>query len=216
MKTFVKRVILLLSLSITALSLAACTQSPPPDNPQDAELSGNQTVETPAESPDEQDSTAYTEDGEAIGPHGGGSVVTDFKPGEVELHQVILPWEAEEGEELENPYYVRKVNDEGEYVYAVLKASDHQVAYLPVGSTVIYTSEEDNCYYEKATNTYLLDGIPTEDEQYQLHVSINAPAPDAGSIPQAEEQSQDEPKPSDGEEIAAYTENTKTVSETVF
>ena len=175
MKSFVKRMVLLLSLSIAAVPLAACTQSPPPDNSNDVGIEDDPTVEVPVESPDDQDPVAYDENGEAIGPHGGGSVITDFKPGEIELHQVILPWEPEEGEELENPYYSRTTNEGGEYVYAVLKASDNQIAYLPVGHTVVYTSESDNCYYAKTTNTYLLDGVPVEDEQYQLHVSINAP-----------------------------------------
>lgn len=175
MKTFIKRATLLLSLSLAAVSLIACTQSTSPDDPQDTEIKDNQTMETPVESPDDQNPVAYDENGEAVGPHGGGSVITDFKPGEVELHQVILPWEPDEGEDLENPYYSRTTNEEGEYVYAVLKASDHQPAYLPVGHTVVYTSESDNCYYEKATNTYLLDGVPVEDEQYQLHVSLNVP-----------------------------------------
>lgn len=189
MKSFVKRMVLLLSLSIAAVSLAACTQSPPPDDPQDIEIKDNRPVENLVDSPDVQNPVAYDENGEAVGPHGGGGVITDFKPGEVELHQVIIPWEPEEGEELENPYYSRTINEEGEYVYAVMQASNHQPAHLPVGHTVIYTNESDNCYYEKTTNTYLLDGVPVEDEQYQLHVSVNVP--EQSAKPDAEEPAAD-------------------------
>jgi len=168
-----KKTLLILSLLI-ALALAACTPKTSPEAPSadPSETADVSTETTPGTDP-------ATLDPE---PHGGGSIVTDFVPGEVEVHEVILPWEADEGEELASPYHIRTVNDEGEYVYAVLKASNHQVSYLPVGQTVVYTSEDGECYYEKSTNTYKLDGAETSEEQYQLHIATKTPSKDNDSL----------------------------------
>ena len=169
-----KKTLLLFLALITALALAACTPDAPPEDPPE-------TPEIQEEDDYVKGTGLYDENDGEVG------VVTDFVPGEVEIHEVILPWEEdgageEDGDTLEvdssiaavgaeNPYYTRTINDEGEYVYAVLKASNNQPAYLPVGHTVVYTSEDGECYYEKITNTYKLDGVEMSDEQYQLHVT---------------------------------------------
>lgn len=86
-------------------------------------------------------------------PQLSAEAVTDFQCGEIELHEEILPWEFEEGE-MENPYYKRTVNEAGEPVYAVLKASNHQPAYLGIGETVLYSGNYDTCYFERTTYTF--------------------------------------------------------------
>jgi len=104
------------------------------------------------------------------------SSVTDFVVGEVENHEPILPWQFEEGEEVENPYYKRTTDENGTNVYAVLKASDNQVACLPMSNTVVYMGNSDaDCFFERTTNTYKLDGEDQTVVQFQLYVADTAP-----------------------------------------
>jgi len=97
--------------------------------------------------------------------------ITDFTVGDVEVHEALLPWQFEEGEEVENPYYKRTSDENGVNAYAVLKASDNQVAYLPMSNTVVYMGNSDDCYFERTTNTYKLDGEDQTVVQFQLYVS---------------------------------------------
>jgi hypothetical protein len=98
--------------------------------------------------------------------------VTDFSIGDVETHEPILPWQFEEGEEAENPYYKRMTDEGGNNVYAVLKTADNQVAYLPMSNTVVYVGAEgSDCYFERTTNTYKLDGEDQTVVQFQLYVA---------------------------------------------
>lgn len=100
------------------------------------------------------------------------SVVTDFVTGDVEIHEPILPWQFEEGETVENPYYKRTTDESGANVYAVLKASNNQVAYLPMSNTVVYMGASDTaCFFERTTNTYKLDGETHTVVQFQLYVA---------------------------------------------
>lgn len=100
------------------------------------------------------------------------SAVTDFVIGDVETHEPILPWQFEEGETAENPYYKRTTDENGTNVYAILKASDNQVAYLPMSNTVVYMGAAgSDCYFERTTNTYKLDGEDQAVVQFQLYVA---------------------------------------------
>lgn len=102
-------------------------------------------------------------------------VVTNFEIGDVETHEPILPWQFEEGEEAENPYYKRTTDENGTNVYAVLKASNNQVAYLPMSNTVVYMgSLTTDCFFERTTNTYKLDGEDQTVVQFQLYVADTA------------------------------------------
>lgn len=115
------------------------------------------------------------------------SAVTDFEIGDVETHEPILPWQFEEGEEAENPYYKRTTDENGNNVYAVLKASNNQVAYLPMSNTVVYMGASNTaCFFERTTNTYKLNGEDQTVVQFQLYVADTAseippaPAPEEG------------------------------------
>lgn len=110
------------------------------------------------------------------------STVTDFVIGDVETHEPILPWQFEEGETAENPYYKRTIDENGTNVYAVLKASDNQVAYLPMSNTVVYMGAVGSeCFFEQTTNTYKLDGEDQAVIQFQLYVAdaVEEIAPEA-------------------------------------
>lgn len=105
-------------------------------------------------------------------PEVDAPAVTDFSIGDVETHEPILPWQFEEGEEAENPYYKRTTDEGGNNVYAVLKTADNQVAYLPMSNTVVYVGAEgSDCYFERTTNTYKLDGEDQTVVQFQLYVA---------------------------------------------
>ena len=98
------------------------------------------------------------------------SSITDMTQGEVLSHETLDLYEFEDGEDIENDYYKRTTYD-GKNVYAVKKASDGQIANLPIDNTVVYTSEtDDNCYFERVEFSYKEDGEDKTMEQYQLHV----------------------------------------------
>lgn len=96
--------------------------------------------------------------------------LTDFATSEAQQHEVILPWPWEEGESADNRYYKRTTDINGNAVYAVMQASNNQVAYLPMGSTVVYTGQYETSYYEKFTITYKEGNQDREMVQYQLYV----------------------------------------------
>lgn len=117
------------------------------------------------------------------------SAVTDFVIGDVETHEPILPWRFEEGEAVENPYYKRTTDENGTNVYAVLKAYDNQVAYLPMSNTVVYMGASNaDCFFERTTNTYKLDGEDQAVVQFQLYVADTVPEAPSVDIPEDEQQ----------------------------
>jgi len=106
--------------------------------------------------------------------------ISDLVPGEVELHEPILPLEFEEGEDVDNPYYKRTVNEDGIPSYLVKNATTGQPNYLPMGQTVIYAGDYESCFYERYTITYKQGDEYRSMTQYQLHV--NAEVPPAASV----------------------------------
>lgn len=132
------------------------------------------------------------------------STVTDFEIGEVETHEPILPWQFEEGETVDNPYYKRTTDENGDNVYAVLMAGDNQVAYLPMSNTVVYMGAAGSeCYFERTTNTYKLDGEDQTVVQFQLYVADSvAGTPAAPTMADGGESEAANPtEPGDGEAI---------------
>lgn len=105
-------------------------------------------------------------------------VVTDFNTGDVELHEAILPWEYDEGEDIDNPYYKRTTDVDGNLVYAVLQASTNQPAYLPMGNTVVYSGNFETCFYERTTVSYTENGEHRSNVQYQLYVTALVARPE--------------------------------------
>ena len=108
--------------------------------------------------------------GENPEPSPSVPALTDFNTSEAQQHEVILPWPWAEGESADNRYYKRTTDSNGTAVYAVMQASNNQVAYLPMGSTVVYTGQYETSYYEKFTITYKEDGVDKSMVQYQLYV----------------------------------------------
>ena len=77
------------------------------------------------------------------------AVVTDVDLSNAELHEVISPQQFTEGEVIDNPYYKRTTDENGTPVFAVIKASDGQPAYLPFSETTVYHTESGTCYFGK-------------------------------------------------------------------
>ena len=115
--------------------------------------------------------TADPENTESVAETTELPTLSDFTTGDVEVHEVLLPWDWQEGEHIDNLYYKRTTNDAGEAVYAVLQASNGQPFYLPMGSTVMYTGEYPECFFERYTVTYKEDGVDKSFVQYQLYIS---------------------------------------------
>ena len=102
--------------------------------------------------------------------------IDDVNIGTPQVHVTLdkYPFESEaDGYVPTNEYYKKAKNSEGELCYVVLDASDGALDYLPLTQTVLYTSDADNCYYEKFTITYEQEGEKKEVEQYQLYVTAN-------------------------------------------
>lgn len=97
--------------------------------------------------------------------------ITDISSGEAELHEPIKPLEFEAGEEVDNPFYRRTVNEEGIPSYQVKNAATDQPIYLPMGQTVIYTGDFDPCFYERYTIIYTQGGETKSMTQFQLYVN---------------------------------------------
>lgn len=128
------------------------------------------------------------------------SVVTDFEIGAVETHEPIQPWQFGEGETAENPYYKRTTDENGNNVYAVLKASNNQVAYLPMSNTVVYMgSSGTDCFFERTTNTYKLDGEDQTTVQFQLYVADVAAETPSAPTPEVDDVADGNPEPVVGE-----------------
>jgi len=106
------------------------------------------------------------------------AVVTDVDLSNAELHEVISPQQFTEGEVIDNPYYKRTTDENGTPVFAVIKASDGQPAYLPFSETTVYHTESGTCYFEKKSLTYKLDGVEKTTTQYELWVA-DTPLDDA-------------------------------------
>lgn len=102
------------------------------------------------------------------------SVVTELEVNELIGPQDIVRLDFDEDEMVENPYYKRTANADGESVYMVKRASDDEYVYLPVTETVIYSGTEGNCSYQEINLTYKVDGVETEKKQYQIYVSSAA------------------------------------------
>ena len=98
--------------------------------------------------------------------------VEDFKAGDAETHEEILPLEFDEGEAVDNLYYKRTTNDDGIPCYAVMK-SNGQMAYLPMDDTVCYVTEDTHSYFESIPITYMQNGEEVSKTQYQLFTQLN-------------------------------------------
>lgn len=97
-------------------------------------------------------------------------VITDLEVAETSERQYIEQLDFAEDEMVESPYYKRTADDAGESVYMVKRAADGEQVYMPVTETVIYTSNESECYYQEIDFTYKLDGVPMEKKQYQIYI----------------------------------------------
>ena len=101
-------------------------------------------------------------------------VLTDFNTGAAEQHETVLPWDYEEDEQVDNIFYKRTTDENGEPVYAVKLASNEQPFYLPMNSTVIYSGDFEESYFERYTVTYKENGESKSMVQYQLHVMTDS------------------------------------------
>ena len=146
----------------------------------------------------------------AENPEGSPSVpaLTDFATSEAQQHEVILPWPWEEGESADNRYYKRTTDINGNAVYAVMQASNNQVAYLPMGSTVVYTGQYETSYYEKFTITYKEDNQDREMVQYQLYVGTGNVDPNKDETMAPAESADVSGAETDTPEISAAPEET--------
>lgn len=104
-----------------------------------------------------------------------GPVVTDVSEPDVELHETIIKQTFEDGETIENLFYKVTKDENGEKAYEVIQESDNNSVLLPASNTVIYTSDSEDCYYEKTTYTYKMDGEDVQVEQYNLFVTEYEP-----------------------------------------
>lgn len=161
-----KSIGLLLLLAVFMLSLAACKT----DTPDETD-----SPDVPDESPEVQNSTDPEIDYD--------DPISDLSSGEAELHEPILALEFEEGEEVDNPYYKRTVNEEGVPSYLVMNASTNQPAYLPMGQTVIYAGDYETCFYERYTITYKQGDEYRSTTQYQLFVNAEVPSAANSDLP---------------------------------
>lgn len=100
--------------------------------------------------------------------------IENFEAGSAEMHEPILPLDFEDVDIVDNPYYKKTVNEEGTPCYMVLNASTNQYVYMPMGETVLYSGENEDCFYERYTFTYEQNGEYRSTTQYQLHVNSNA------------------------------------------
>lgn len=108
--------------------------------------------------------------------------IENFEAGSAEMHEPILPLEFKDGEVVDNPYYKKTTNEEGTPCYMVMNASTNQPVYMPMGETVIYSGEDEDCFYERYTFTYEQNGEYRSTTQYQLHVNSNAVADNISSV----------------------------------
>lgn len=148
-----RAVIFLFSIAIIMLTMVAC----------DANSRETSTL-TPSDlSSDSEVDTSTASD-----------VVEDFSTSEAELHEPILPMEFEDGEDVDNPYYKRTVDENGKPAYLVTNGTTGQPQYLPMGQTVIYSGDYEDCFYERYTITYKINGEYRSMVQYQLYVNAES------------------------------------------
>lgn len=92
-----------------------------------------------------------------------------------DLHVPLLPMEFEADEPVQNPYYRRTTDAEGTPVYQVSRADNGQMPLLPMNETIVYITDDGNCYYEAMEITYDVQGESTTMLQYQLYVPGDEP-----------------------------------------
>ena len=156
-----KNVALLLMIVALMLCLTACNTPPEPSlDVPDVSNSGE----------------------ESLPPVASADPIDNFEAGSAEMHEPILPLEFEDGETVDNPYYKKTTNEEGMPCYMVINASTNQPVYMPMAETVIYSGENEDCFYERYTFTFEQNGEYRSTTQYQLHVNSNAVV-DGGNVP---------------------------------
>lgn len=97
------------------------------------------------------------------------NTITDMSEPDVQLHEEIVEQKFGEDEEVDNPYYKRTLNEDGDPVYEVIRKRDGQKVTLPLDSTVLYVTETGPSYYEQVTLTYKENGEEVTMEQYNLY-----------------------------------------------
>ena len=144
-----KKILTLFMGLVMVLALASCSNSSPTTQP---------LPDNDAQEPEQSNA----------------SVITDMEAGEAEVYEVIVPWTFQDGDPVDNPYYKKGTDEDGNPVYMVEKANG-QVSYLPMGETVVYASENESSHFERTTYTYKEDGEEKAFTQYQLYVNTLSP-----------------------------------------
>lgn len=96
--------------------------------------------------------------------------VADLEVSEISEPIYIVQLDFEDGENVESAFYKRTANDNGDSMYMV-KNTDGESVYMPVTDTVVYTSNEPECYYQEIKLAYKVDGVPMEKTQYQIYIT---------------------------------------------
>lgn len=95
--------------------------------------------------------------------------ISDMDEGTVEVHENLLPLDADE-ENLTHSYYNRETDEDGNSVYVVKQSSNNAYVNLPTSETVLYTISEGENYYEKVVYQYKENGEEKMMTQYQLYI----------------------------------------------
>ena len=98
------------------------------------------------------------------------AVIEHLTVSEPQTHVPLQSMGDENDELVENPYYRRGTNAEGDPVYEVLRADNGQWTLLPLSCTILYTSQDGNSYYETEEVSFTYGGETTTVLQYQLFV----------------------------------------------
>lgn len=139
-----------------ALIVCGCSKTPAPLDENNAD--------TPLLPTD----TQVGDDGESEEPTG---VITDMRVIEESSQENIIEIEQEDGEAVVSSYYLVSKDSSGRPVYSVKRATTGQLVQLPMGDTVLYSSDAGANYYKTVTYQYELDGETRTMVQYQLYVS---------------------------------------------
>ena len=97
------------------------------------------------------------------------NTITDMSEPTVMLHEEIVEQEFGEDETVDNPYYKRTVDEDGNPVFEVIRKRDGQKVTLPLDNTVLYVTETGPSYFEQVTITYKENGEEVTMEQYNLY-----------------------------------------------
>lgn len=97
------------------------------------------------------------------------NTITEMSEPTVMLHEEIAEQEFGEDETVDNPYYKRTVDEDGNPVFEVIRKRDGQIVTLPLDSTVLYVTESGPSYFEQVTITYKENGEEVTMEQYNLY-----------------------------------------------